>query len=149
MAFERITQKDWYKILGAKPSDSPAELKRKYQKLALLYHPDKQKADVPAGEVEERVQRFIEIDQAWKILGNEETKKEYDLQQRVLLHSLQLVPWQQNGGEINSSSLNARQAASEVMILDKLVDAAVNTPKNKGIETAAKGNSGGRRHMAS
>uniref|UniRef100_A0A8C3K6K9 DnaJ heat shock protein family (Hsp40) member C24 n=1 Tax=Calidris pygmaea TaxID=425635 RepID=A0A8C3K6K9_9CHAR len=82
MAFERITQKDWYKILGAKPSDSPAELKRKYQKLALLYHPDKQKADVPAGEVEERVQRFIEIDQAWKILGNEETKKEYDLQQR-------------------------------------------------------------------
>ncbi|NWW98762.1 DJC24 protein, partial [Caloenas nicobarica] len=82
MAFERITQKDWYKILGAKPSDSLAELKRKYQKLALLYHPDKQKADVPAGEVEERVQRFIEIDQAWKILGNEETKKEYDLQQR-------------------------------------------------------------------
>ncbi|XP_068254931.1 dnaJ homolog subfamily C member 24 isoform X1 [Nyctibius grandis] len=82
MAFERITQKDWYKILGAKPSDSPAELKRKYQRLALLYHPDKQKADVPAGEVEERVQRFIEIDQAWKILGNEESKKEYDLQQR-------------------------------------------------------------------
>ncbi|XP_030306894.1 dnaJ homolog subfamily C member 24 [Calypte anna] len=81
MAFERITQKDLYKILGAEPSDSPAELKRKYQKLALLYHPDKQQADVPAGEVEERVQRFIEIDQAWKILGNEETKKEYDLQQ--------------------------------------------------------------------
>lgn len=46
------------------------------------YHPDKQEADVPAGEVEKRVQRFIEIDQAWKILGNEETKKEYDLQQR-------------------------------------------------------------------
>ncbi|XP_076199999.1 dnaJ homolog subfamily C member 24 isoform X1 [Aptenodytes patagonicus] len=82
MAFERITQKDWYKILGAKPSDSLAELKQKYQKLALLYHPDKQKADAPAGEVEERMQRFIEIDQAWKILGNEETKKEYDLQQR-------------------------------------------------------------------
>ncbi|XP_056347859.1 dnaJ homolog subfamily C member 24 isoform X2 [Oenanthe melanoleuca] len=82
MAFERIKQKDWYKVLGAKPSDSPAELKRKYQKLALLYHPDKQEADVAAGEAEERVQRFIEIDQAWKILGNEETKKEYDLQQR-------------------------------------------------------------------
>ncbi|NXF94569.1 DJC24 protein, partial [Eubucco bourcierii] len=82
MACEKIIQKDWYKILDAKPSDSLAELKRKYQRLALQYHPDKQKADVPAGEVEERVQRFIEIDQAWKILGNEETKKEYDLQQR-------------------------------------------------------------------
>lgn len=30
--------------------------------------------------MEECVQKFIEIDQAWKILGNEETKKKYDLQ---------------------------------------------------------------------
>ncbi|XP_041279224.1 dnaJ homolog subfamily C member 24 [Onychostruthus taczanowskii] len=82
MALERVEQKDWYKVLGAKPSDSPAELKQKYQKLALLYHPDKQEADVAAAAAEERVQRFIEIHQAWKILGNEETKKEYDLQQR-------------------------------------------------------------------
>ncbi|NXM10912.1 DJC24 protein, partial [Ploceus nigricollis] len=82
MALERVKQKDWYKVLGAKPSDSLAELRRKYQKLALLYHPDKQEADVAAGEAEERVRRFIEVDQAWKILGNEETKREYDLQQR-------------------------------------------------------------------
>lgn len=44
------------------------------------YHPDKQSADVPAGTMEECMQKFIEIDQAWKILGNEETKKKYDLQ---------------------------------------------------------------------
>uniref|UniRef100_A0A452HHC0 J domain-containing protein n=2 Tax=Gopherus TaxID=38771 RepID=A0A452HHC0_9SAUR len=80
MAFKHLPQKDWYRILGAEPSENLTELKQKYQKLVLLYHPDKQSADVPAGEVEERVQRFIEIDQAWKILGNEETKKEYDLQ---------------------------------------------------------------------
>ncbi|XP_014643289.1 PREDICTED: dnaJ homolog subfamily C member 24 [Ceratotherium simum simum] len=43
------------------------------------YHPDRQSADAPAGAVEECVQKFIEIEQAWKILGNEETKKEYDL----------------------------------------------------------------------
>lgn len=36
MALEQITGKDWYQILGAQPSDSPAELKRKYQRLALL-----------------------------------------------------------------------------------------------------------------
>ncbi|RLV89189.1 hypothetical protein DV515_00015008 [Chloebia gouldiae] len=36
MALGRVKQKDWYKVLGALPSDSPAELKRKYQKLALL-----------------------------------------------------------------------------------------------------------------
>ncbi|XP_005991284.1 dnaJ homolog subfamily C member 24 [Latimeria chalumnae] len=80
MASENILQRDWYSILGATPCDSQSELRQKYQKLALLYHPDKQSADVPAGEVEERVQRFIEVDQAWKILGNEKTKKEYDLQ---------------------------------------------------------------------
>ncbi|XP_069479643.1 dnaJ homolog subfamily C member 24 isoform X1 [Ambystoma mexicanum] len=82
MATGRLVQKDWYSMLGAKSTDSLTELKQKYQKLAIKYHPDKQSADVPAGELEERVQRFIEIDQAWKILGNEETKKEYDLQQR-------------------------------------------------------------------
>nr|XP_005491130.1 dnaJ homolog subfamily C member 24 [Zonotrichia albicollis] len=80
MALGRMEQKDWYKVLGAKPSDSPAELKRKYQKLALLHHPDKQAAG--AAEAEERGQRFLEIHQAWKVLGNEETKQEYDLQQR-------------------------------------------------------------------
>ncbi|NXQ15098.1 DJC24 protein, partial [Peucedramus taeniatus] len=82
MTLEELKQKDWYKVLGAKRSDGPAELKQKYQKLALLYHPDKQEVDVAAAEAEERARRFIEIHQAWKILGNEETKKEYDLQQR-------------------------------------------------------------------
>nr|XP_020651275.1 dnaJ homolog subfamily C member 24 isoform X2 [Pogona vitticeps] len=82
MALREQPQKDWYSILGAGPSDSLTDLKRKYQRLVLLYHPDKQSTDVPAGEVEARMQRFIEIDRAWKILGNEETKKEYDLQRR-------------------------------------------------------------------
>ncbi|XP_054441942.1 dnaJ homolog subfamily C member 24 [Pteronotus mesoamericanus] len=82
MAFERIPKKDWYSVLGANPSASVSDLKQKYQKLILVYHPDKQSADVPAGTVEECMQKFIEIDQAWKILGNEETKKEYDLQRR-------------------------------------------------------------------
>ncbi|XP_021541008.1 dnaJ homolog subfamily C member 24 isoform X1 [Neomonachus schauinslandi] len=109
MAVEQIPKKDWYNILGADPSASVSDLKQKYQKLILMnslcmdilpfihspvdrlygssltiankaYHPDKQSADVPAGTVEECIQKFIEIDQAWKILGNEETKKEYDLQ---------------------------------------------------------------------
>lgn len=80
MAFEQTLKKDWYSILGADPSANVSDLKQKYQKLILLYHPDKQRADVPAGTMEECMQKFIEIDQAWKILGNEETKKKYDLQ---------------------------------------------------------------------
>ncbi|XP_029392179.1 dnaJ homolog subfamily C member 24 isoform X2 [Mus pahari] len=80
MAFEQTLKKDWYSILGADPSADVSDLKQKYQKLILLYHPDKQSTDVPAGTMQECMQKFIEIDQAWKILGNEETKKKYDLQ---------------------------------------------------------------------
>ncbi|XP_051000248.1 dnaJ homolog subfamily C member 24 [Acomys russatus] len=80
MAVEQTPKKDWYSILGADPSANVSDLKQKYQKLILLYHPDKQSADVPAGTMEACMQKFIEIDQAWKILGNEETKKKYDLQ---------------------------------------------------------------------
>ncbi|XP_042547390.1 dnaJ homolog subfamily C member 24 isoform X2 [Dipodomys spectabilis] len=80
MAFKQTPKKDWYSILGADPSADVADLKQKYQKLVLMYHPDKQSTDVPAGMMEGYIQKFIEIDQAWKILGNEETKKEYDLQ---------------------------------------------------------------------
>ncbi|XP_069824479.1 dnaJ homolog subfamily C member 24 isoform X2 [Dendropsophus ebraccatus] len=73
---------DWYSILGAHPSDSQAELKQKYQKLALLYHPDKQHRDTRSEQDTESARRFIEISRAWKILGNEETRRAYDLQRR-------------------------------------------------------------------
>ncbi|XP_018423344.1 PREDICTED: dnaJ homolog subfamily C member 24 [Nanorana parkeri] len=82
MASSAATQKDWYCILGAHPSDSQAELKQKYQKLALLHHPDKRHKAEDIEQTTEGAQKFIEISQAWKILGNEETKREYDLQRR-------------------------------------------------------------------
>lgn len=70
---------DFFFFFGNLPPPNPL-----YSSPALIfdwqYHPDKQSADAPAGSVEECIQKFIEIDQAWKILGNEETKKEYDLQ---------------------------------------------------------------------
>ncbi|XP_040835971.1 dnaJ homolog subfamily C member 24 isoform X2 [Ochotona curzoniae] len=82
MASEQMPRKDWYSILGADPSENVSDLRQKYQKLVLKYHPDKQSTDVPAGTVEECLQKFIEVDQAWKVLGNEETKTQYDLQRR-------------------------------------------------------------------
>ncbi|KAM4018196.1 dnaJ homolog subfamily C member 24 isoform 1-T3 [Anomaloglossus baeobatrachus] len=81
MTSKNMTEKDWYSILGAHPSDSLAQLKQKYQKLALLYHPDKQHRHI-SEEDKEGARKFIEISEAWKILGNEETKRAYDLQRR-------------------------------------------------------------------
>ncbi|XP_018619435.1 dnaJ homolog subfamily C member 24 [Scleropages formosus] len=83
MTAEELLRKDWYSVLEASPSDAPHELRRKYQRLALLYHPDKQSPDLAAEQVQRHMQRFIEVDQAWKILGNEETKRVYDLQRRA------------------------------------------------------------------
>ncbi|KTF88244.1 hypothetical protein cypCar_00009101, partial [Cyprinus carpio] len=48
------------------------------------FHPDKQRLDISEGEAEQHIQRFIDVDQAWKILSNEESRKEYDLQLRAL-----------------------------------------------------------------
>ncbi|XP_046493806.1 dnaJ homolog subfamily C member 24 isoform X2 [Equus asinus] len=75
----RAPPPDPYGALGAGPSAGAAELRRRYRRLVRTYHPDRQSADAPAEAVEECVRKFIEIDQAWKILGHEETKKEYDL----------------------------------------------------------------------
>lgn len=46
------------------------------------YHPDKQGPGVTVTEAEEHLHRFIEVDQAWKVLSNQETKRAYDLQLR-------------------------------------------------------------------
>ncbi|KAJ8248924.1 hypothetical protein GJAV_G00229240 [Gymnothorax javanicus] len=83
MTPENILQRDWYAVLDACPSDCIQELKHKYQRLVLQYHPDKQAPDTAAVELERRLEKFIEVDQAWKILGSEDTKRAYDLQRRA------------------------------------------------------------------
>ncbi|XP_052330575.1 dnaJ homolog subfamily C member 24-like [Oncorhynchus keta] len=49
------------------------------------YHPDKQGPDVSVTEAEEHLHRFIEVNQAWKVLSNKETnsKRGCDLQLRA------------------------------------------------------------------
>ncbi|XP_063052219.1 dnaJ homolog subfamily C member 24 [Engraulis encrasicolus] len=83
MAKQEADWIDCYSVLGANPGDSLQELKQKYQKLVLLYHPDKQSQDAAAVEAHQHLQKFIQVDQAWKILSNEETRREYDLQLRA------------------------------------------------------------------
>ncbi|XP_008056526.1 dnaJ homolog subfamily C member 24 [Carlito syrichta] len=82
MAIEQIGRKDWYSVLGADPSADVSELKQKYQKLILMHHPDKQRAEGPAGAAERSAQRFLEVGRAWKVLGNAEARREYDLRRR-------------------------------------------------------------------
>ena len=64
--------KDYYKILGVSESCTAQELKIAYRKLAIKYHPD------VAGNSEEVVTKFKEINEAYEILSNKTKKAEYD-----------------------------------------------------------------------
>lgn len=64
---------DLYKVLEVNSEATSAELKKSYQELALLYHPDK------TGSSSEK---FIEINRAYKILCDSELRMQYDLRWR-------------------------------------------------------------------
>lgn len=62
-------QKDYHKVLEIKKDATPEEIKKAYRRLALLYHPDKNK-DVKAEE------KFKEINEAYAVLtGKEKPRK--------------------------------------------------------------------------
>lgn len=65
------TQRDYYEVLGVEKSASAADIKKAYRKLALQFHPDKNKA----ADAEEK---FKEINQAYEILSDEQKRKSYD-----------------------------------------------------------------------
>jgi len=64
--------KDYYEILGASKSASADELKKAYRKLAMKYHPDRNKDNAEAEE------KFKEINEAYDILKDEQKRAAYD-----------------------------------------------------------------------
>ncbi len=64
---------DYYETLGVKKDSTPPEIKKTYRKLALKYHPDKNKGDKQAED------KFKEISEAYAVLSDPEKKKQYDL----------------------------------------------------------------------
>jgi curved DNA-binding protein len=64
--------KDYYKILGVERKASAEDIKRKYRKLALELHPDKNPGDKKAED------RFKEINEAYEVLGDPEKRAKYD-----------------------------------------------------------------------
>lgn len=66
--------KDYYQILGVSRGASDAEIKRAYRKLAVKYHPDKNKEASAQDQI--RV-----INEAYDVLGDVEKRRAYDLGQ--------------------------------------------------------------------
>lgn len=65
-------EKDYYSVLGVSKDSSDAEIKKAYRKLARKYHPDANPASSTAEE------KFKEISQANQVLGDKETREQYD-----------------------------------------------------------------------
>jgi DnaJ-class molecular chaperone len=63
--------KDYYKILGISRGASDDDIKKAYRKLALKYHPDKNK-EASAEE------KFKEVAEAYEILSDPKKKEIYD-----------------------------------------------------------------------
>ena len=64
--------KDYYKILGVAKTASQDDIKKAYRKLAMKYHPDRNK-DNPGAE-----DKFKELGEAYAVLGDPEKRKQYD-----------------------------------------------------------------------
>jgi DnaJ-class molecular chaperone len=67
-----MAAKDYYEILGLKKGASEAEIKKAYRKLALQYHPDRNKGDKSAEE------KFKEVTKAYEVLSDPQKKQTYD-----------------------------------------------------------------------
>lgn len=63
---------NFYKVLGVDEKASQDEIKKVYRKLAVKYHPDKNKGNKEAEE------KFKEISQAYEVLSDEKKRAEYD-----------------------------------------------------------------------
>ena len=64
--------KDYYEVLGLKPSAGAEEVKKAYRKLAREHHPDRNPGNAQAEE------RFKELQEAYSVLSDPDKKKHYD-----------------------------------------------------------------------
>jgi DnaJ-class molecular chaperone len=67
--------KDYYEILGVSENSTAADIKKAYRKIALKYHPDKNKE--PGSE-----EKFKEAADAYSIIGDPNKRAEYDRKRR-------------------------------------------------------------------
>lgn len=65
------TKRDYYEVLGVERTASDDEIKRAFKRLAIKYHPDRNK-EADAGE------KFREINEAYQVLSDPQKRQAYD-----------------------------------------------------------------------
>lgn len=66
-----MTKRDYYEILGVPKQASKSDIKKSYRKLALKYHPDRNKESDAA-------EKFKEVSEAYAVLSDEKKRQQYD-----------------------------------------------------------------------
>ena len=67
-----MAKRDYYEVLGVGKTSSADEIKKAYRKLALKYHPDRNKNDKTAEA------KFKEASEAYHVLSDNSRRKNYD-----------------------------------------------------------------------
>lgn len=65
------TKRDYYEVLGVQKNASQTDIKSQYRKLALKFHPDRNKSP-------DASEHFKEISEAYAVLSDDEKRKIYD-----------------------------------------------------------------------
>jgi len=71
---------DYYQTIGLLPDSTAEEIKKAYRKLAMQYHPDRNRSNPESEE------HLKEINEAYQILGDAEKRRRYDLLRRQRLN---------------------------------------------------------------
>lgn len=104
---------DFYRRLGLDKKATKEDIKKAYRRLALEYHPDKNKNP-------DSTQRFIEINEAYLILFDDEARNKYDREYNYHFQKKPETEYQEenkheknenafNDEDLNNWSRNARE----------------------------------------
>lgn len=94
--------KNYYKILGVQRDATQQQIKKAYRKLAVQYHPDKNKGNKQAQ------QKFKQISQAYSVLSDPQKKSQYDNPH------IRFNPFQNNSGFGGFNTTNMQDVFNSV-----------------------------------
>jgi DnaJ-class molecular chaperone len=85
---------NFYEILGVSETASQDDIKKAYRKLSLQYHPDRN------NNSPESTTKFQSISSAYDVIGDEEKRRQHDMQTKMQGGGMQGMPFnfQQGGG---------------------------------------------------
>jgi curved DNA-binding protein CbpA len=82
-----MRSKDYYKILEVSSTASQADIKKSYRRLAMKYHPDKNRDDDKLSET-----KFKEIQEAYHVLSDEKRRQGYNHKKYDEKHGINKKP---------------------------------------------------------